>query len=339
MAVEPSKLDALFLVSSLWFEYISLLMKKQLIIIKNRSDIGAGTRGADMGIDAMEIAAINAQNDFFNRTPFVDVKTHNQSIYNKVKHSFAKRIHFVEEQCQRVAIAVADALANSMFPLVLSGDHSAALGTISGIKAANPTARLGIVWIDAHADLHTPYTSPSGNVHGMPLAAALYEDNLKLKSNRPTEETLASWDALKNIGTKAPKCLPQDLIYFGVRDTEKAEDTLIESKKIKNYFVHEVRFRGLQTCIQEALEKLSNCDSIYLSFDVDSLDCDIVSRGTGTPVPYGFSPSEVKSIISGFLQTGKVVCLEFAEINPILDNKGNHMAETAFDILNHCFNE
>lgn len=312
-------------------------MKKKLIVIKNRSDIGAGTRGADMGIDAMEIAAINAQNDFFNRTAYTEVKTHNESIYNKVQHSFAKRIHFVEEQCQRVASAVKEALENNAFPLVLSGDHSAALGTISGIKAANPTARLGVVWIDAHADLHTPYTSPSGNVHGMPLAAALHEDNLAFKSNTPTKDTLFSWEVLKTIGTASPKVLPQDLIYFGVRDTEKAEDALIESNNIKNYAVHEVRFRGMQTCITESIEKLSDCDHIYLSFDVDSLDCDFVSQGTGTPVPFGFTPEEVKTIISGFLATGKVVCAEFAEINPVLDNKGNRMAETAFEILNHCF--
>ena len=314
-------------------------MKKKYIIIKNRSDIGAGTRGADMGIDAMEIAAINAQNDFFNRTAYTELKTHNESIYNKVQHSFAKRIHFVEEQCQRVASAVKKTLENNAFPLVLSGDHSAALGTISGIKAANPSARLGVVWIDAHADLHTPYTSPSGNVHGMPLAAALHQDNRASKTNTPTKDTLSSWEVLKTMGTASAKLLPQDLIYFGVRDTEAAEDALIERNNIKNYAVHEVRFRGIQTCIAEAVEKLTKCDHIYLSFDVDSLDCDFVSEGTGTPVPFGFTPGEVKIILSGFLATGKVVCAEFAEINPILDTKGNRMAETAFDILKHCFNE
>lgn len=312
-------------------------MKKKLRVIKNRSDIGAGTRGADMGIDAMEIAAINAEHDFFNKTLFKDVKTHNESIYNRVQNSFAKRINFVVEQCHRVAEVVKETVLNNEFPLVLSGDHSSALGTISGIKAAIPNARLGVIWIDAHADLHTPYTSPSGNVHGMPLAAALQEDNRRWKSNSPTKETLVSWDALKNIGTKTPKFLPQDLIYFGVRDTEKPEDTLIESKKIKNYAVHEIRFRGIQTCIDEAIETLADCDSLYVSFDVDSLDCDYISRGTGTPVSFGFKPKEIKTLITGFLKTNKVVCVEFAEINPILDNKGNRMAETAFDILNHCF--
>lgn len=140
-------------------------MKSNIKLIKNRSDIGAGTRGSDMGIDAMEIAAINQENDFFNRYEFVDVPTHNESVYNKVHNSFAKRIGHVLEQCSWVHKVVKTTLRNHYFPLVLSGDHSSALGTISGIKAAFPDKTLGVVWIDAHADLHSPFTSPSGNIH------------------------------------------------------------------------------------------------------------------------------------------------------------------------------
>lgn len=313
-------------------------MMDNIRIIKNRSDIGAGTRGADMGIDAMEIAAINVGNDFFNRAPFIDVKTHNETIYDMVRNSFAKRIGFVVEQCNRVSEVVKETLLKKEFALILSGDHSSALGTISGIKAAYPKGRLGVVWIDAHADLHTPYTSPSGNVHGMPLAAAMQEDNLAMKSNNPDKETTASWEKLKRIGTDAPKFLPRDLIYFGVRDTEEAENDLIAKKNIMNYTVAQIRFRGIQKCIQEAIDKLSACDLIYITFDADSLDCDFVSRGTGTPVPFGFSPDEAKELITGFLNTDKVVCVEFTEVNPLLDTKGNVMAETAFDILNDCFN-
>ena len=313
-------------------------MQRNIRIIKNRSDIGAGTRGADMGIDAMEIAAINKENNFFKKASYIDVKTHNETIYNMVKNSYAKRIDFVVKQCDRVSKTVDETLKKMEFPLVLSGDHSSALGTISGIKAAYPNKRLGVVWIDAHADLHTPYTSPSGNIHGMPLAAALHEDHIEMKSNTPDKETQKSWDQLKMIGTNQPKFLPHDLIYFGVRDTEEAEIKLMKKRAIKNYTVPEIRFRGIENCIQEAIEKLDQCDMIYITFDVDSLDCEFVSRGTGTPVPFGFSPDEVKQLISSFIQTNRVVCTEFTEINPLLDNKGNLMAETAFDILDSCFN-
>ena len=302
-------------------------------IIKNRSDLGAGTRGSDLGIDAIEIAAINNNNDYFNQFDFDDVPTANESIYNKVKNSFAKRIEGVHGQCERLSDAVAQNLHEGYFPLVISGDHSSALGTISGIKAAHPDKRLGVVWIDAHADLHSPYTSPSGNIHGMPLAASLSDDNLDCQINEVTGETKKYWTAMKNIGIEGAKLLPEDLVYFGVRDTEAPEDRQIEKLEIKNYMVHEVRFRTIAICVQEALEKLSNCDHIYISFDVDSMDCDLISYGTGTPVPKGFDQHEIIAIINMLLRSNKIACLEFVEVNPLLDFKGNKMAETAFEVL------
>lgn len=306
---------------------------KNIRIIKNRSDIGAGTRGADLGVDALEIAAINAGSDFFNKIPSVDVETVNESIYNKVNSTFAKRIGFVVDHCKRVSKVVQNTLKNEEFPIVLSGDHSSALGTISGVKAHFSNKRLGVVWIDAHADLHSPYTTPSGNVHGMPLAAALQEDNKDMAINSLETKTIEHWETLKSIGVKTPKFLPEDLIFFGVRDTEAAEDFLMSDKGIKNYTVSEMRHRGIESCIKEAIQKLSLCDAVYITFDVDSLDPDIVSYGTGTPVSLGFLPIEVKKIIDGFLETEKVVCFEISEINPLLDTKGNKMAETAFEVL------
>ncbi|GJM34794.1 MAG: arginase [Saprospiraceae bacterium] len=306
---------------------------KQIKIIKNRSDIGAGTRGSDMGIDAIEIAAITAGSDYFTRFPHIDVETHNETIYNKVNALFAKRITHVKEQCQRLADVVKETLKEDYFPIVLSGDHSSALGTMSGIKAAYPEKRMGVVWIDAHADLHSPYTSPSGNVHGMPLAAALGIDNLDCQVNEVAEETIDNWTELKNIGITGPKLRPEDLIFFGVRDTETPENKLIEQYGIRNYMVHEIRYRGLTNCLKEAMQKLEKCDLIYLSFDVDSLDCDLVSKGTGTPVSKGFDPEEVTAIITQLLDSKKVACLEVTEVNPLLDTKGNKMAETAFDVL------
>lgn len=308
-------------------------MKKNIKLIKNRSDIGAGTRGADMGIDAIEIAAINKNNNYFTRFEYEDVKTHNESIYNMVRNSFAKRIEDVYEQCTRVSKSVKKTLETDSFPIVLSGDHSSALGTISGIKAAFPDKTLGVIWIDAHADLHSPYTSPSGNVHGMPMAAALGKDNMDCQINEVGRPTEKFWNAMKNLGGKGAKVLPQNLTYFGVRDTEEPEDELMSKLNIKNYMVAEVRYRGIDACIHETLEKLSDCDMIYISFDVDSMDCDMVSYGTGTPVPKGFDPQEIKTMMNRIIESGKVVCFEFVEINPLLDLKGNKMAETAFEVL------
>ncbi len=308
-------------------------MKKTIKIIKNRSDIGAGTRGSDMGIDAIEIAAIVQENNFFNRFDFEDVATENESIYNKVTNSFGKRIKSVHDQCNRLSDAVQRNLNDDKFPIVISGDHSSALGTISGIKAANPHQRLGVVWIDAHADIHSPYTSPSGNIHGMPLAAAMAEDNMDCKINTVSSETQKYWEAMKNIGVEGVKVKAEDVVYFGVRDTEEPEDLQIEKLGIKNYMVQEVRYRGLAVCVQKALERLTHCDQIYISFDVDSMDCDLISYGTGTPVAKGFDQYEIIEIIKQIIASQKVAALEFVEVNPLLDLKGNKMAETAFEVL------
>lgn len=306
---------------------------KRIKIIKNRSDIGAGTRGSDMGIDAIEIAAINANNDYFNKYDFVDVETENESIYNKVKNTYMKRIKHVSYQCDRVCSVVNDCLKEQSFPLVISGDHSSALGTISGIKKTFPDKRLGVVWIDAHADMHSPYTSPSGNIHGMPLAAALGEDNIENRINEVSESSIHYWDNMKNLGIKGPKLMPNDLVYFGVRDTEEPEDNQMQKLALRNYMVHEIRHRGLEVCVDEALDKLNDCDMIYISFDVDSMDCDLISYGTGTPVSKGFDEFEIIKIINRIIESKKVICLEFVEVNPLLDNRGNKMGETAFVVL------
>ena len=307
-------------------------------IIKNRSDIGAGTRGSDMGIDAIEIAAINLENNFFNKHSHIDIKTHNETIYNKTKNTFAKRINFVCQQCERLREEVKNELQKGFFPLILSGDHSSALGTLSGIQMANPKKVIGVIWLDAHADIHSPYSTPSGNIHGMPLAAALAFDNKEFSKNNVSRSTENDWLRMKNMGSKSPIIKPENLIYFGVRDTEKEEDQIIRLKKIKNFSVDEVRDLGLKRSINQALNRLISTDIIYISFDVDSLDCDLHSRGTGTPVSKGFITKEIISIIKSVKDTGKLVALEVCEINPLLDNKGNQMAESAFEVISSVLN-
>ncbi len=302
-------------------------------LIKNRSDIGAGTRGSDLGIDAMEIAAINKGNRFFQDHTYVDIPTRNESIYTDDESPFAKHIKEIYQQCQQVASTVEDSLLRHNFPLVLSGDHSSAMGTISGVKSAFPNETLGVIWIDAHADIHSPYTTPSGNMHGMPLAAVLQESNLPCLINDIHKDIRIFWEKLQKIGIDMPKLIPPHLIYFGVRDTEEPEDLLIERLGIKNYTVEEVRERGLKASVADALNRLSTCDKLYVSFDVDSMDSELIADGTGTPVPRGFMPSEIVLLLQDIFRSGKVTCLEIAEVNPLLDHQGNRMAEVAFDIL------
>ena len=152
-----------------------------------------------------------------------------------------------------VSTKVKAIIDNGQFPLVLAADHGSAGGTIAGIKAAYPTKRLGVVWIDAHGDLHTPYTTPSGNMHGMPLSTALGIDNREEQVNELTPEVVDMWEQLKNTGTPEPKIKAEDLVFIGVRDTEPQEDALIERLNITNHKVEEVRRQGAKAIIKATL--------------------------------------------------------------------------------------
>jgi arginase len=239
----------------------------------------------------------------------------------------------VYEVLQHVHQTIQELRLNKKFPIILAGDHSTAAGTIMGIKSANPEKRLGVIWIDAHADLHTPFTTPSGNMHGMPLAIALAEDNVECAVNQLNEEAVGLWENLKNNGFAGPKLNPEDLVFIAVRDTESPEDTLIQRHDITNYSVAQVRKHGAKQIARKVLEQLEACDVIYISFDVDSMDPNEVSYGTGTPVKNGLFPVEALDIMEELLFSKKVIALEIVEVNPCLDNRQNKMAETTFNIL------
>lgn len=146
---------------------------KRIILVENKSEIGAGTRGASLGIDAVKIAALNAKSNYFKDTKIIKIENENDKLWEETSFESAKRIEGIVKVYKRISNSVSDILTKNKFPVLLSGDHSNAGGTIAGIKKAYPEKRLGVIWIDAHADLHSPYTSPTGNVHGMPLATAL----------------------------------------------------------------------------------------------------------------------------------------------------------------------
>ncbi len=308
-------------------------MKKEKVFVKIRSEIAAGTRGSSLGIEAMEIAAINDKNTLFKDVDSVELADQNHLLHDKIDTPHAIRIEGLKKVLETLMNGVKGELDKGKFPIVLSGDHSNAAGTIAGVKAANPDKRVGVIWVDAHGDLHTPYTTPSGNMHGMPVAISLGADNLKNQINDISEKEKTIWNELKNLGGIQPKIEPSDVVFFAVRDTEEPEDRLGEEHGIKNYKVEEIRYRSIDVCLKEAEESLSHCDVIYISFDVDSMDCDLISYGTGTPVQKGLDEEEAYTILHYFLSLKKTACIEFVEINPLLDNKGNKMAETAFGIL------
>jgi arginase len=304
---------------------------RNIKLVEVRSEIAAGTRGASMGIDALKVASLDKKSDFFSRFDPINVPDANSFLWKGNRHPFAKYIDGVFQVLTNVYQTIQSLRGEKTFPIILAGDHSTAAGTIMGIKAANPEKRLGVIWIDAHADLHTPYTTPSGNIHGMPLAMCIGTDNLECKINEPQEETIAYWDKIKKIGGKKPKILPGDIVYIAVRDTEEPEDYLIKKHRIKNFAIEEIRRDGVVSIAQHALASLSDCDQIYISFDVDSMDS-AISKGTGTPVPEGLSVEEAIQLNAELIKDKRVCCWEIVEVNPTLDTE-NLMAENAFEVL------
>ncbi|MFM9056371.1 MAG: arginase [Bacteroidota bacterium] len=258
-------------------------MHKKIKLIEVKSEIGAGTRGASLGPDAIKIAALDYGSNLFNKLPSIEIPVENKLLFEHQGSPYAKRLRGIFNIYEKLAKVVSDTLKAKEFPIILAGDHSTAGGSIAGVKMANPKGRLGVIWIDAHADLHSPYTTPTGNVHGMPVAASLAEDNSANKMNKPDKDTLELWNRLKKIGNISPKIAYNDLVYIGVRDVEPEESFLLKKHKVKMFTTSDVKRHGVEKIARDALAYLSNCTSIYVSFDVDSMDSSI-SKGTGTPV-------------------------------------------------------
>jgi arginase len=309
---------------------------KNIKLIEVPSEIGAGTRGASMGVEAIKIAALDFMSNFFIHFPSEKIQTENKLLYEAIESPYAKRIKGIAAVYERVGKAVSDSMKNNFFPVIISGDHSIAGATIAGIKMAKPKSKLGVIWIDAHADMHTPYTTPSGNVHGMALAIAINENNKDCAVHDVDDETAKYWNQLKSLGKIAPKVLPEDVVLISLRDYEKEERYLIEKHGIKVVTTKEVRTKGPENVVRSVLRYLADCTDIYISFDVDSLDSSI-SKGTGTPVSNGLREREAEDLISKFMQNRKVCCFEITEVNPTLD-KENLMAEIAFNILQRSVN-
>lgn len=309
---------------------------KNIKLIEVPSEIGAGTRGASLGIEAIKIAALDFMSNFFIHFPSESIPSENNLLFEPIASPYAKRIKGIAAMYEKVSSAVMETIKSNFFPIVLSGDHSISGATIAGIKMAKPTARLGLVWFDAHADLHTPYTTPSGNMHGMPLATAIAEDNMDFAIHNLDKDTKKRWDDMKALGGIEPKVLPEDIVFISLRDYEPQERSLIEKYGMKVITTSEVRRKGPENIARSVIRHLSECSDIYVSFDVDTLDPSI-SRGTGTPVSNGLREREAEDLISKLMQNRKICCFEITEVNPTLD-KENLMAEIAFNILQRSVN-
>lgn len=308
-------------------------MSGKIVYIINESEISAGTRGSSLGPGAIRVVDHQRENYVFGKYRNIYVPDENHLLDEPTPLLWGKRANGLAKVYDHVSKIVAKERNESEFLLVVAADHGSAGGTIAGLKMANPSHRIGVLWVDAHGDLHTPYTTPSGNMHGMPLATALNEDNLECRQNEVFDETAKYWNEIKNIGGIAPKILPEDLAFIGLRDLEQQEIDMMDRLGLKNISVSEYRKRGITDVAESLEQKFAHCDEIYVSFDVDSMDPKVVSRGTGTPVDDGLFPEEAQAILNYFAAHPKVKCIEFVEVNPCLDEKTNRMAEVAYELI------
>lgn len=262
------------------------------------------------------------------------IKKYNHSIYDlgnlyiptvsaSEKYAFHEKMKYLKpivEVNTNLAHQVYSALVAGNFPFIIGGDHSLGLGSISG--ASKYYQNLAVVWIDAHADINTYETSPSGNIHGMPLAAAMG----------------VGCTSLTEIYYKGIKVKPENVFIIGARDLDQGEIQLAKEKNINLYTMDEIKASGVNSIIDRITKKLrdSNIKAVHLSFDMDALDSEIVP-GTGTPVSDGMTLEEVKIVFKELFNTKLVKSMDLVELNTHLD-KDDMTAEVAIELVDWTFN-
>lgn len=282
-------------------------------------DLGRGHRGVDMGPSGFRIAgikqAIESLDIEFEDRGNIPVEIP-QSL--EPKNPKARFLGPIADSCELLRDAVAQVLDEGHFPLVVGGDHSIACGTIAGVAGHHMKTggEIGLIWFDAHGDFNTPDSSPTGNVHGMPLAACLgYGD-----------------ERLTGLTGRIPIVKPENVVLIGIRDIDQGERDLINESGIKAYTMHDIDRIGMARVVEEALKIVTtNTPGFHISFDLDGCDPSI-AKGVGTPVPGGVGFRESHYLLESAAMTGKMISLEMTEIDPLLDD-GNKTAEFARDLV------
>lgn len=232
-----------------------------------------------------------------------------------------KNVNEIIKANTNLAEKVEAVVKGGSFPLVLGGDHSIAIGTLAGL--ATSYENLGVIWYDAHADMNTSETSPSGNIHGMPLAVCIGLGD----------------ERLVNLHTEGPKVKPENIVIIGARDVDPGERVLIKERGIKVYTMHEIDKHGMSSVMQDAIAYLQSreVDGVHLSLDLDGLD-PLYTPGVGTPVPGGISYRESHLAMEMLEESGLITSAEFVEVNPILDVE-NKTADVAVGLMGSLFGE
>ncbi len=277
-----------------------------IAIIGAPLDLGAGRRGVDMGPSALRLAGLNAKLSSLGYTveDLGNVSVAQQESVPTGPDN-ARYLPQIAKTCTKLAQLVSSAMIAKQFPLVLGGDHSVAVGTVAGVAASfnQRGEKIGLIWIDAHADMNTPETSPSGNVHGMPLACCV--------GLGPSE--------LTGILNFAPKVNPRNVVLIGIRDVDAREAERVRKSGVTVFTMRDIDERGLRSVMERAIEIAGEGTSgIHLSLDMDSVDPD-EAPGVGTPVRGGMTYREAHLAMETISDSGRLVSMEIVEVNPVLD--------------------
>ena len=286
-------------------------------------DLGAGRRGVDMGPSAIRIAGLHERlKELGYRVSDEGDLTIKTQEEQRVRDPHAKYLSEITRVTTLLARKVEKVVHRNHFPLILGGDHSIAIGTIAGIamNAKKKKKKMGVFWIDAHGDFNTPGSSPSGNIHGMPLAVCV---GLGPKP-------------LTTIGGFAPKIDPKNIAIIGLRNLDRGERDNLLNLGVKIFSMEEIDKYGVHRIMKKAFQQVAaHVDALHVSFDLDSVD-PIYAPGVGTPVKGGLDYREAHLIMEMLSESKKMTSLELVEVNPILDNR-NQSAEFAVELVQSAF--
>lgn len=296
--------------------------KRTISVIGVPLDFGQSRRGVDMGPSAIRYAGAVAR---------IEAIGHKVKDEGDIQVNAAERIKDDElglknldeviQANMKLAAKVESVVARGNFPLILGGDHSIAIGTLAGLTKAY--SNLGVIWYDAHVDMNTAETSPSGNIHGMPLAVSMGLGH----------------ESLVNLHSEGQKVKPENIVIIGARSVDPGERLLIKEKGIKVFTMHEIDRYGMSAVMEDTITYLQSkkVDGVHLSLDLDGLD-PLYTPGVGTPVPGGISYRESHLAMEMLEDSGMITSAEFVEVNPILDEK-NKTADVAVGLMGSLFGE
>ena len=295
------------------------MRRPHIAIIGAPLDLGAGRRGVDMGVSAVRFAGLGQRlTDLGYKVEDLGNVSTEQPERVPPGPDNARYLPQIAHTCARLAECVEASLARSRVPLVIGGDHSIAVGTVSGAARhlRRGKKRLGLLWIDAHPDMNTPETSPSGNVHGMPLACLIGMGPRKLT----------------HLLGFAPKIDPANVALVGIRDVDALEKPHVRNSGVRAFTMRDIDERGMRAVMEEALEIAgAGTEGFHVSLDMDSVDPQI-APGVGTPVRGGLSYREAHLAMEMIGDRGRMTSMDVVEVNPIFD-EANRTAQLAVELV------